>query len=300
MATLEDLKRKLKSAEDLQSIVKTMKALAAVRIREYERAVESLAEYNRSVELGLQVVLRRGPERPAPSASLEGERLGAVVLGSGLGMCGQFNEQLARYACERMRRSGVEQGDRVCFALGERIGARLENLGQPVAERYRVPGSLDAITRTAQEMLVRINQWYVDKDVSRVLLFHHRLRGSTSYRPHMVQLFPLDLDWLAELGSRRWPSRMIPMFTMRWRNLLAALVREYIFVCLYRALAESAASENASRLAAMEAAERNIRDRLRELEASFHHERQSAITSELLDIVSGFEALREEDEGAPL
>jgi F-type H+-transporting ATPase subunit gamma len=73
--------------------------------------------------------------------------------------------------------------------------------------------------------------------------------------------------------------------------LFSSLVREYLFVSLYRAFAESLASENASRLASMQAAEKNIEERLRELSAQYHQQRQMSITSELLDIVSGFEAL---------
>ncbi len=75
-------------------------------------------------------------------------------------------------------------------------------------------------------------------------------------------------------------------------RLFSALIRQYVFVSLYRACVESMASENASRLTSMQAAEKNIEDRLEELNAQYRHERQSSITSELLDIISGFEALQ--------
>jgi F-type H+-transporting ATPase subunit gamma len=86
---------------------------------------------------------------------------------------------------------------------------------------------------------------------------------------------------------------VLPTFTMDWDRLFSALISQYLFVSLYRAFAESLASENASRLASMQGAERNIADRLQELQGSFHQQRQSTITAELLDIVSGFEALRD-------
>jgi F-type H+-transporting ATPase subunit gamma len=81
---------------------------------------------------------------------------------------------------------------------------------------------------------------------------------------------------------------------MDWDALFSALIRQYLFVSLYRAFAESLASENASRLAAMQNAERNIDERLTALQGQFHQQRQSSITEELLDIVSGFEALKED------
>ena len=78
---------------------------------------------------------------------------------------------------------------------------------------------------------------------------------------------------------------------MDWDALFSALVQQYLFVALYRACAESLASEDASRLAAMQNAERNIKDRLDELHAEYHHQRQNSITAELLDIVAGYEAV---------
>ena len=77
-------------------------------------------------------------------------------------------------------------------------------------------------------------------------------------------------------------------------RLFSALVRQYLFVSLYRAYTESMASENGARLSSMQAAEKNIQERLEELTAMHRQQRQESITSELLDIVSGFEALKEE------
>jgi F-type H+-transporting ATPase subunit gamma len=78
-------------------------------------------------------------------------------------------------------------------------------------------------------------------------------------------------------------------------QLLSALVRQFLFVTLYRTLAESLAAENASRLAAMQVAERNISERLEELRTAYHQQRQSLITEELMDVISGFEALTKDD-----
>jgi F-type H+-transporting ATPase subunit gamma len=81
------------------------------------------------------------------------------------------------------------------------------------------------------------------------------------------------------------------MFTMEKGELFSTLIREYLFVSLFRSMAESLASENAARLASMQGAEKNIEERLDELYTAFHQQRQMAITEELLDIVSGFLAL---------
>jgi F-type H+-transporting ATPase subunit gamma len=81
------------------------------------------------------------------------------------------------------------------------------------------------------------------------------------------------------------------MFRSDWESLFASLVRQYFFVSLYRAFAESLASEHSSRLAAMQMAEDNVEERLDDLQSRFHRTRQNAITEELLDITAGFEAL---------
>ena len=102
---------------------------------------------------------------------------------------------------------------------------------------------------------------------------------------------PVDQNWLRLVQQQEWPSPVLPTFTMDRERLFSALIRQYLFISLYQALAESLASEHASRLAAMQHADRNIQERLEELRAEFRQQRQLAITTELLDIVAGFEAL---------
>ena len=95
----------------------------------------------------------------------------------------------------------------------------------------------------------------------------------------------------ASWPERPWPSGNLPEVVGGGSATLRALVREYLFVSLFRACAESLASENASRLAAMQRAEKNIDQMLEELNAGFHRLRQSGIDEELFDVISGFEAL---------
>jgi len=103
MQTTESLKRKLKSAGDLLSVVKTMKALAAVSIRQYQRAVESLTDYNKTVEMGLQIVLKERMGGATQTKTAAVKRLGAIVFGSDQGLCGQLNEQISVFALEHMK-----------------------------------------------------------------------------------------------------------------------------------------------------------------------------------------------------
>ena len=115
--------------------------------------------------------------------------------------------------------------------------------------------------------------------------------STSSFQPRVLQLLLIDPRRLRRWREGPWDSRSLPAFATDRRRLLSRLIRQYLSVSLFRACAESLASENASRIAAMQAAEKNIEQRLDELRGSFNHLRQTAITEELLDVVTGFEAL---------
>jgi F-type H+-transporting ATPase subunit gamma len=292
MPSIELLKRRIRTAGDLRSLVRTMKALAAVSIRQYEKAVESLADYNRTVEMGFQILLR---ERETSLLKERGTKkcLGAVVFGSDLGMCGQFNEQIATHALEEMKKLGCEPADRACIVVGARATGYLEDGQQKVDKELAVPSSMSGITITVQEINAILSDWWMSKKINQLYLFYNSHASGSQYHPHTVRLLPLDLKWLQDIKMRKWPTKVLPTFTMEWDKLFPLIVRQYVFVSLFQATAESLASENASRLAAMQGAEKNIDDVLTELKLQFHQERQMAITDELLDIVAGFEALTE-------
>jgi F-type H+-transporting ATPase subunit gamma len=293
---LESMRRRIETAEDLYSVVRVMKALAASSVRQYETAVDSLAEYKRTLEAGLQIVLRNRPEAIA-AQSPAGERWGVIVFGSDQGMCGSFNEQVATFALEQLDALPGTREDRSILVVGSRVVGRLEDAGYAAREQFRVPGTVSGITAAVSAVLLAIEALRFRDGVDQFLLVHQRPSGPVGSAPGRLQLLPIDRDWLEGLARRRWDSRSVPTFTMDWRRLLSALIRQYLFVVLFRAFAESLASENASRLVSMHAAERNIQDHLSRLSVAYHQGRQQSITEELLDIVAGFETLSSQDRG---
>jgi F-type H+-transporting ATPase subunit gamma len=293
MEEQERLKRKIKNARDLQSVVKIMKTISASNIREYEQAVESLGEYNKTIEMGFQIVMRNKPrELLTVKPTEKKKRLGAVIFGSDQGLCGSFNEQIAGYAIEKMNE--IESQERIALAVGERVVSRLEEAGQPTEAHFSFYGDHLGITQVMLDVLVKIEEWRIERKIDQIVLFYNRSVSGASFGPCMAHLFPLDLEWLNSLAEKKWPSRTLPTFSMDVDQLFSSLVRQYLFFTLYRAFVESLASENASRLLSMQAAEKNIEEHLDDLNAQFHRQRQAAITSELLDVVTGFEALTED------
>ncbi len=293
MQTIQNLKRKIDSTGDLQSVVKTMKSLAAVSIRQYEQAAQALEDYYRTVELGFQVVLREQFRTQLTIKAAPAGRIAAVVFGSDQGMAGSLNEQIVTHAVEFLENESGGKEPPVILAVGERAFGNLEDAGLPVSDTFNLPGSVSGITPYVQKIVMRIETWQEQFGVNQVLLFHNRHTSQASFRPHTVRLLPLDRKWLERLKKKKWRSRSLPTFTMEPEILFSALIREYLFVSIFRAFVESLASENASRLASMQGAEKNIDERLGELTNQYHQQRQMSITEELLDIVSGFEAMKE-------
>jgi F-type H+-transporting ATPase subunit gamma len=289
--TAEALKRKIQSAQDLLGVVKTMKALAAVSIRQYQRAVESLADYNHTVEMGLQIVMKQSLEATYPSR-VQVKRFGAVVFGTDQGLCGQLNNTIVTHALEEMEKTGVPMQDRVVIAVGVRTADILQDSGQKVFETLTTPGSTAGITSMVQDITMLLEDWRFKSAVEQMHLYYCEYLSGATYHPHTLKLMPVDKQWLTGLRKEKWASRSLPIFTMDWDRIFRALIREYLFVSIYRAFANSLASENASRLAAMQSAEKNIEERIEELDVHFHRQRQMTITEELLDIVAGFEVLK--------
>jgi len=291
MQTTESLKRRIKSAGDLLSVVKTMKALAAVSIRQYQRAVESLDDYNRTVEMGLQIVLKERMTLMAQNKDAAVRRMGVIIFGSDQGLCGQLNEQISVFALDDLKERKVKKENRRVLAVGARVADYVEDAGQPVDELLTTPGSTAGITPLVQEIIMIIEEWHFRDNVDHFMLFYNDYISGSNYRPHSVQLLPVNRAWLQDIARKKWESKSLPIYRMDGDQIFSSLIREYLFVSLYRAFAESLASENASRLASMQNAEKNIEEQLLDLHVQYHRTRQMTITEELLDIVAGFEAL---------
>lgn len=289
--TRESLRRKIGSAGDLQSVVRTMKALAASSIGQYEKSVRALADYYRTVELGLGACFRAS----APAAVMaerkkqpEAGTIGAIVFGSDQGLVGQFNDVVADYAIKTL---AALSGKAHVWAVGERVRARLLDAGLPLLGLFAVPNSVKAITPLVGQLQIASEAQRAKGEYARLYVFHNRPTSGALYEPVSQRLLPLDAQWQQGLANVRWPTGNLPEIMWDGTATLRALIREYLFISLFRACAESLASENSSRLSAMERADKNIDELLEHLRGTFHRLRQSGIDEELFDVISGFEAL---------
>ena len=288
--SLAKLQHQINSASDLQSVVRTMKAMAAVNISQYENAVSSLAEYYQTVKLGLNVCFHQSNSDNgyANYVSPNQKNIGLIVFGSDQGLVGQFNHLLAEFLFNTMKSHPKQK---LVWTAGERIQPLLSKIDLNQGKSYRLPGSLDTISNLVGELILEIEWQRQNNDIGQIFVFHNRPTSKSTYAPTFHQLLPFDQHWKDRLMMANWPSSSLPELINAKETTFKALIREYLFVSIYQACAESLASENASRLEAMLRAEKNIEELLDNLNQSFRHMRQTDIDEELFDLIAGYEAL---------
>ena len=293
--TIASLNRKIDSASDLQSVVGVMKALAAANIGQYLKSVEALGDYSRTVELGLCACLRANRtfiSESAMSSSNSKPSVQAIVFGSDQGLVGQFNDKITNLAWDSLK--NLNSGNLRIWTVGLRVHERLLQYDLGLEEPLPTPSSVKAITQLVGQLLIASQAIEEDNPLTELHLFYNRPVNGPVYEPAHVKLLPLDTQWLSQIIQTPWPSTSLPEVIGPTPSVLRSFIREHLFISIFKACAESLASENASRLAAMQRADKNIEELLTNLQGEFHRLRQSSIDEELFDVISGFEALKKE------
>ncbi|MFA5668339.1 MAG: F0F1 ATP synthase subunit gamma [Balneolaceae bacterium] len=291
--TLINLQRRKQSAGDLGSVVRTMKAMATSNITQYEMAVESLQDYNRTISLGIFACLKRGNISVVANEAFRTEQISiALIFGSDQGLVGLFNDSITDFA-----RDAVMDipGEVEVWAVGERVYSILLDMGKTPKRIFNVPNSVTAITPLVNQILLRIEEYRQKNLLYRFYIFHNSPLINEGHAPAQQRLYPPDENWNTEVKRGKWPSQNLPQIIGEPDVTLRVLIREYLFVSIYKACAESLASENASRLEAMQRAEKNIDEMLEELQMDYNRLRQATIDSELFDVIAGFEALKDDN-----
>jgi len=268
-----------------------MKIIASSNIGQYRKSVEALADYYRTVELALSLCLRESGQLPfsEEEKNQSSKRIiSAVVFGSDQGLVSQFNDVIADYAIKTLTNL---EGKPQVWAVGERVYILLKEAGIPMRGLFPVSNSIKGITPLVWQLLVESETQINQGKVNELHLFYNQTSSAVGYAPVSQRLLPLDKNWSRKITDLPWPGKNLPQIIGNGDTNIRALIREYLFVSLFRACAESLASENASRLAAMQRADKNIDELLMDFNNLFHRLRQSSIDEELFDVIAGFETL---------
>lgn len=294
MDTLENLRSKTEGAKDLKSVVSAMKAMAASNIVQYETAVSALGDYYHTVALGI-IAYFKAEKIEAISEKKQAKKnseatVCAIVFGSDQGLVARFNDSMADFVTASLK---ALPGKKEIWCIGERVQLLLSDAGLPTAKLYPVPNDVNLITPLITEILKRSREHQDKEDIQEFYIFHNQPKPGGGYAPVMQRFLPLDEKWKKSLEEIKWPTKLLPQIAGDAKQTLTSLINGYLFTSLFKACIESLASENASRLDAMQRAEKNISDLLDDLNKKYHRLRQSSIDEELFDVVSGFEALND-------
>lgn len=285
MRTLQSLNRSISSAESLHSIVTTMKAHASTNIIQFQNAAKASERYRVVLDKALYVVLTSREESVSSPESLSGVTI-HIVFGSDHGLAGSFNERISAFALKEIPK---KPRDRV-LVIGQQVLMRIEDDFE-ISGIFPIPQSEDGITPTVQRLLSRVDEIREEGGASRVLLYYNRPIEGSTFREEIETLLPIDLEKLSR-KEMDWNSRSLPTILMDPDTLLSDLLRQYFFITLYRTFCFSLVAENESRIASMQSAEKNIKERIEELSFLYRMERQTQITEEISDVISGFKAIR--------
>lgn len=275
MEQLPRLKARISRLGELRDLIRALRALAASHVQEAQTALPGIRGYVDVVEDVIAEGAALLPETdgtPVASTLVGGSVL--ILVCSELGFVGNFNERLLDRA-EAERKAAQD-----LIVIGRRGAVLAEERGLAVASEFPMAthvGGVLGVTRHVAERLAAVT--------TADIVFGRYIRGG-SFDPAIKRILPLDPELL--VGSQR---RSPPLHHLAPDVLLQRLASEYLFGEITHAVMESLASENGARLRAMETADHNIGDKLDTLRREEHTLRQEAITSELLDVVTGSEAI---------
>jgi F-type H+-transporting ATPase subunit gamma len=275
---LAEIEGHLRSMGELLDVVSAMRSLAAMRMQEAQQALPGVRRYAETMAAAIGATLLLMPATPTAPSRLQGRRV-LVFCMAEHGFVGGFNDRLL----------AVQIGpkpDDLLFVLGSRGAALVEerwrrtNWTEPMATRCS--GAPETARRLAGEIYRRIAQG----EVGRVEVILARSHSSGVSAVEQRLLLPIDLEKLRRTQPTQPPLHNLPPAT-----LLERLMAEYVLAQLTEAAIESLASENAARFAAMASAHDNVSKKLDELRRQSNLARQSEITTELLELITGSEAL---------
>ncbi|MBW2448315.1 MAG: ATP synthase F1 subunit gamma [Deltaproteobacteria bacterium] len=290
MANLKDIRRRISSVEKTQQITSAMRMVAAAKLRRATDAIVAARPYADRMRDTLAEVAASGgdAQHPLLEARAEVERVEVVVLVSDRGLCGAFNSNVLK-AGEAVAVEREAQGQQVTLTLiGRKANdffkrRRAEQIGKSVTGIARVEYG------HASEVAGYLAERFVSGEADEVVLAYSEFVSTMTQTPRTTTLLPFAAGGDAEAGDgdEKLPYDIEPSP----EKLLQILVPKALEVQIFRSMLENQAGEHAARMTSMESATRNTEDLIESLTLQYNRARQAAITRELVEIVSGAEAL---------
>jgi F-type H+-transporting ATPase subunit gamma len=287
MPNLKDLRKRVATVRSTQQITKAMKMVAAAKLRRAQEAAEQARPYAKKLAEMFQAVAGEAGGADHPLLARRDERrIDILILTSDRGLCGGYNANILRQAQPLLTATGRELST---VAVGKKAVEFLTRRQVPMVSQ-RVGVANESLSAVAGEIVEVLTERFANEETDAVYLVYSKFRSAISQIPSTVQLLPVALPEAAEADPEAGLTEYI--FEPPKRELLGALLPAYIRTQVLQALLESIAGEHGARMTAMENATNNASDMIDRLTLSMNRARQAAITTELMEIVSGAEALK--------
>ena len=289
METLDNLKKTLDTSKSIKQVVSTMKALSGANIKKYEKIVKVLYAYRSNIELALQALMMYNDVNIneldfVKNSKDKKEKNLAIIFGSNKGLCGRFNDKIMNFVVDDIKSSDKTK----IIIVGERLNMLMSNTKLNIEKSIPVPNSIDNISSTIFDILEVIEKEIKNKTSDKVFLYYIANDDTMNGTLTKTRLIPVDKKILENAQKKVWPTNNIPYWQINSKTLIVDLLKQYIFVGLNNALINSIASEQKNRLITLQNAENNINDLIRTKNLEYNQKRQGTITSELLDVVTGY------------
>jgi F-type H+-transporting ATPase subunit gamma len=291
MATLRDIRRKIDAVKKTSQITRAMNMVAAAKLRVAQQDMEKFHPYAVKFNEVIQR-LAAGVEEDGTFALLspreEVKKVEVLLLSADRGLCGGFNNNLI-VAAERFYRDRIAQGIEVSFtAAGRKGGDFFRRRNYSVRKRYlgllNKPNYSDA-ENLGQELIHLFTELQCDE----VYVVYSRFVSMAKQVPTVIRLLPIQPEAEVVVGAG---AAIEYLFEPSHVELLTDLLPNYVYIQILECFYQTAVSEHAARMAAMDNATSNCKELVRSLTLTYNKARQASITKELMDIVGGAEALR--------
>ncbi len=292
MPSLKDLRVRIASVKATQKITKAMQMVAAAKLRRAQMAAEAARPYAERMEAmlaGLAAGAKGNPEAPKLLAGTGRDDVQLLVVCTAeRGLCGAFNSQIARLARERAN-ALLAQGKTVkILCVGKKGADALRRThGKHIIEVIELRGMRQVGFSNADEVGRKVIAMFEAGDYDVATLFYSRFKSVISQIPTATQIVPATVPDGVSVDT----GGAVYDFEPDEAAILTDLLPRNVSVQVFRALLENAASEQGARMSAMDNATRNAGEMIRKLTLNYNKTRQAQITKELIEIVSGAEAL---------
>ena len=289
----EVLQRKIKTTQDLRDIVSNMKTLSSVSILQYEQANTVLDKYQRNLRDAFQVLAIHNGMPQIKSQKTPNKRHLFVLIGSDNGMVGKFNREVTEKVSDFIKEQKIAKKDTYFITIGKRLSALAEQAGFNILNGFATSNSVKAVIDLTETVLMHIEKAISKSRITDIYTCCHYRNGSAGISTEMKKILPVENAALQKLKHKKWETNNVPMMPVDNELMFKALTYEMLMITIARHINSSLSAEHYTRMTNMQNAEKNIDENLEEMNLLYQQQRQEEITNELIDVISGANAMQE-------